>query len=96
MSHAWQDIKEFAVELMLKYTPMGVQCQLAEEAVLPEGACHDVFSAAVDIGLASMIPPSIPNFDQSMDQGLDYAVELAAEEVLENSPVPCVGRARTP
>jgi hypothetical protein len=91
-AQAWQDIKDFAIDLVLKYTPLGWQCQFAEDVVLPEGTCKDVFAAAVDIGLASMgIPPSIPNFDQLMDQGMDYAVELAAQEVLENSPIPCVG-----
>ncbi len=92
VSEFFQDLKEFAVKIVLKYTPIGASCQFAEGVVLPEGACHDVITAAVDVGLASMgVPPSIPNFDQMMDQGLDYAVEMGAQEVLKDSPVPCVG-----
>ncbi len=91
-SQAWQDIKEFAIQIVMKYTPLGWQCQFAEHVVLPEGTCHDVFAAAVDIGLASMgIPPTIPNFHLLMNQGIEYAVEVAEQEVLENSPIPCVG-----
>ncbi len=84
---AWQDIKAFAIKTLMKVTGVEALCEFAEDAVLPEGACYNVISAAVDVGLASMgIPPTLPNFDKLMDEGLDYAVELAAEEALkENS-----------
>ena len=88
---AWQDIKAFAVQVILKYTPLGLQCQFAEGVALPEGTCQKVFSVGVDLALASMgIPPTIPNFDKLMDEGLDYAVELAAQEALKEIPA-CVG-----
>jgi len=90
-SKAWQDIKAYAVKLMLMYTPLGLQCQFAEAVVLPEGTCQKVFAVGVDIALTSMgIPPTIPNFDKLMDEGLDYAVELAAQEALKEVPA-CVG-----
>ncbi len=90
-SKAWQDIKAFAIKTLMKVTGLDAVCELAEDAVLPEGACYDVISAAVDVGLASMgIPPTLPNFDKLMDEGLDYAVELAADEALAELPG-CVG-----
>ena len=88
---AWQDIKAFAIKTLMKVTGAEALCELAEDAVLPKGACYDVISAAVDVGLASMgIPPTLPNFDKLMDEGLDYAVELAAEVALKEIPA-CVG-----
>jgi len=88
---AWQDIKAFAIKTLMKVTGLEAVCELAEDAVLPEGACYTVVSAAVDVGLASMgIPPTLPNFDKLMDEGLDYAVELAAQEALKELPG-CVG-----
>ena len=48
---AWQDIKAFAIKTLMKVTGAEAPCQFAEDAVLPEGACYDVISAAVDVGL---------------------------------------------
>lgn len=81
-SEAWDDLKDFAVEVMLKYTPFGLQCGLVEDAgAIPDGACETAFAIALDGALVALgIPPDIPNFDELMDQGIEYlAAELAAQ-----------------
>ena len=81
-SAAWQDLKQFAIDVVLEFTPMGLQCQALEDAgVIPKGGCGAAFSIALDAALASMgIPPDIPNFDQLMEQGIEYvAVQAAAQ-----------------
>jgi hypothetical protein len=81
-SGAWSDLKEFAVDVILKYTPLGMQCGIAEDAgAIPAGTCASAFAIALDAALVSLgIPPDIPNFDQLVDQGIEYlAAELAAQ-----------------
>lgn len=81
-SGAWDDLKAFAVDTILKYTPLGLQCSLAEDAgALPDGACKAAFTIALDATLVALgIPPDIPNFDQLVDQGIEYlAAEIAAQ-----------------
>jgi len=81
-SEAWSDLKAFAVDTILKFTPLGMQCSIAEDAgAIPEGACETAFAVALDAALVSLgIPPDIPNFDQLVDQGVTYlAAEVAAQ-----------------
>lgn len=81
-SGAWDDLKDFAVDIVLKYTPLGLSCSAAEGAgAIPAGACASAFAIALDAALVALgIPPDIPNFDELMDQGLEYlAAEMAAQ-----------------
>jgi hypothetical protein len=81
-SGAWKDLKKFAVDVILKYTPLGQQCGVAESAgAIPAGACASAFAIALDAALVSLgIPPDIPNFDELMDQGVAYlAAQIAAQ-----------------
>jgi hypothetical protein len=81
-SEAWHDIKQFAVDAVLSFTPLGLQCDILENSgTIPKGACEGAFSVALDAALASMgIPPDLPNFDELMDQGIEYvAVQAAAQ-----------------
>jgi hypothetical protein len=81
-SEAWSDLKAFAVDVILKYTPLGLQCSVAEDAgAIPDGACASAFAIALDATLVALgIPPDIPNFDQLIDEGVTYlAAEVAAQ-----------------
>ena len=80
---AWQDIKDFAVNVMLKFTPLGLECQFVEDAgTIPEGTCEEAFSVVLDAALASMgIPPDLPNFDELMSDGIQYLATEAAAQI---------------
>lgn len=81
-SGVWSDLKEFAVDVILKYTPLGLQCSLVESAgAIPKGACETAFAIALDATLVALgIPPDLPNFDQLVDQGVQYlAAEIASQ-----------------
>lgn len=82
-SEAWSDLKSFAVDVMLKYTPFGLQCAAVESAgVIPDGGCNAAFTIALDAALVSLgVPPDLPNFDQLMDEGITYVAAQAAAQV---------------
>lgn len=77
-SEAWSDLKAFAVDVVLKYTPLGALCT----SVAKSDQCTAAFNMALDAVLvAAGIPPDIPNFHELMDQGLDYVAAQAAAQV---------------
>ena len=77
-SKAWSDIKKFAVDVVLKYTPLGSIC----DSVGAKSACEAGLSTALNAALISMgIPPELPNFDQLVDQGIDYLAAQAAAQM---------------
>jgi len=82
-SEAWTDLKDFAVNVVLKYTPLGLQCDLVEKSgAIPKGTCSTAFHMALDAALVTMgIPPDIPNFHELVDQGVDYLAAEAAAQV---------------
>lgn len=76
----YNDIKAFAINLALKALPCGPV----------ESVCKMVVTAAVDYGLATVgLPPNLPNFDQFAEAAKGDIVDLAVQEALKNSPVPC-------
>jgi hypothetical protein len=82
-SKAWADLKKFAVDLALKYTPLGLQCTALEGAgAIPAGGCAAAANIALNAALVSLgIPPDLPNFDQLMDQGIQYVAAQAAAQM---------------
>ncbi len=77
-SQAWSDIKDFAVDVVLKYTPLGALCT----SVAKKDTCTSAFNMALDaVLLAAGIPPDIPNFHELLDQGIDYVAAQAAAQV---------------
>ncbi len=82
-SQAWSDLKDFAVNVVLKYTPLGIQCDLVEKSgAIPKGSCSTAFHVALDAALVTLgIPPDMPNFHEMMDQGIDYLAAEAAAQV---------------
>ncbi len=85
---AYNGLKNAAVNAVLNYTHA---CDLMNAAGAGD-ECKAVANAAVDAGMMALgVPPSIPNFDQLVDQGVDGAVQLAADQVTEQTGVPCVG-----
>ncbi|TAK12011.1 MAG: LysM domain-containing protein [Anaerolineae bacterium] len=76
----YNDIKSFAINLALQALPCGPV----------ESVCKMVVTAAVDYGLASVgLPPNLPDFDKFVDAAKGDIVDIATEEALKNSPVPC-------
>jgi hypothetical protein len=85
---AYNGLKNAAVNAVLTYTHA---CDLMGAAGAGD-ECKTVANAAVDAGMMALgVPPSIPNFDQMVDEGVDGAVQLAADQVSEQTGVPCVG-----
>ena len=77
-SQAWSDLKSFAVDIVLKYTPLGALCT----SVAKSSTCTAAFNMALDATLVALgIPPDIPNFDELMDQGIEYVAAQAAAQV---------------
>lgn len=77
----YNDIKAFAIELVLDVLPCGGL----------EDICKSVVSAAVDYGLTAVgLPPSLPDFDQFAAAAKGELVDMITEEALANSPVPCI------
>jgi hypothetical protein len=78
VSHAWKDIKAFAVDAVADRIPgCGAECRMG-------------LAAGLDAGLAAMgVPPSIPNFDQLAQAGKGYLVQtLADQAAAAGYPVP--------
>ena len=82
-SEAWTDLKDFAVNVVLKYTPLGLMCTSVEKSgAIPGGACATAFHMALDTALVALgIPPDIPNFHELLDQGIDYLAAEAAAQI---------------
>ena len=82
-SEAWTDLKDFAVNVVLKYTPLGLMCTSVEQSgAIPGGACATAFHMALDTALLALgIPPDVPNFHELLDQGIDYLAAEAAAQV---------------
>lgn len=82
-SQAWTDLKNFAVDVVLKYTPLGALCTSVEKSgSIPSGSCTAAFNVALDAALlAAGVPPDIPNFHDLVDQGIDYVAAQAAAQV---------------
>ena len=77
-STAWSDMKAFAVDIVLKYTPLGALCTSVAKA----DTCASAFNMALDaVLLAAGVPPDIPNFHELMNQGIDYVAAQAAAQV---------------
>ncbi len=83
VSEAYADLKNAVVDLALNALPF---C----DALGVEAECRMAVEAGIAAGLASMgIPPDLPNFDQLVGVGEGYLVDLAVEQAVKNSPVPC-------
>jgi len=77
-SKAWTGLKGLAVDIVMKFTPLGPLCETVGSA----GDCKAAFGTALDAALVSLgIPPDLPNFDQLMDQGIEYLAAQAAAQV---------------
>ena len=93
-SEAYDDLKQIAVDIVMKYTPFGAQCELIGELIDEDAPayCELAANLAVNAGLAALgLPPSLPNYNELIDQGVDHAVEIAAAKVFEETGYPCVG-----
>jgi hypothetical protein len=94
VSDRYEDMKQLAVDIVMKYTPFGQQCELIGK-MIDDGApgyCELAANVAVNAGLAALgMPPSIPNYNELIDKGVDHAVELAAAEIYAQTGVPCIG-----
>ncbi len=94
VSERYDDLKELAVDIVMKYTFFGAQCELIAGAIDKDstGYCRVVAEVAVSSGMVALgIPPSLPNYNELIDKGVDHAVELAAAEIVSQTGVPCVG-----
>ncbi|MEX0851880.1 MAG: hypothetical protein WD036_01150 [Bauldia sp.] len=94
VSERYEDLKQVAVDIVMKYTPFGLQCEAIGKLIDDDapGYCELAANIAVNAGLAALgLPPSIPNYNQLIDQGVDHAVELAVAEIEAQTGVPCFG-----
>ena len=93
VSGTYSDLKKIAVDIVMDYTPFGLQCKAMVSAVGGKGSdCRVVAEVGVNAGMAALgLPPSIPNYNQLIDQGVDAAVDLAADQITEQTGIPCVG-----
>ena len=91
VSGAYNGLKSLAVNTVLKYTGVCDVVGAAGGATAAKG-CKVAAETAVDAGMVALgVPPSLPNFNELMDKGVDAAVEFAAENVSEQTGIPCVG-----
>jgi hypothetical protein len=89
VSEAYSDLKAFAVDIILDFTPLGLQCQVIASQVGDSSICRKIFATGLDAALVAMgIPPDIPNLDQMMDEGLDYVAEYMTEQAMAQVGVP--------
>ncbi len=95
VSEKYSGLKKLAVDIAMNYTPFGLQCKAAAEAIGGKdaaGYCRAAAEVGVNAGMAALgLPPSIPNYNQLIDQGVDAAVDLAADQITEQTGIPCVG-----
>ncbi len=93
VSNTYSGLKKIAVDIVMDYTPFGLQCKAMVSAVGGNGSdCRVVAEVGVNAGMAALgLPPSIPNYNQLIDQGVDAAVDLAADQITEETGIPCVG-----
>lgn len=95
ISEKYNDIKTLAVDIAMNYTPFGLQCQAVAAAVSSgdaAGYCRAAAEIGVNAGMVALgVPPSIPDYNQLIDQGVDGAVALAADQITEQTGIPCIG-----
>lgn len=94
VSERYDDLKQIAVDVVMKYTFFGAQCEFIAGAIDDDktGYCRTIADAAVSSGMVALgIPPSIPNYNELIDKGIDHAVQIAAAEITSQTGVPCVG-----
>ncbi len=95
VSAKYNGLKKLAVDIAMNYTPFGLQCKAAAEAIGGKdaaGYCRAAAEVGVNAGMAALgLPPSIPDYNQLIDQGVDAAVDLAADQITEQTGIPCVG-----
>ncbi len=95
VSKEYSGLKKLAVDIAMNYTPFGLQCKAAAEALGGKdaaGYCRAAAEIGVNAGMAALgLPPSIPNYNELVDQGVDAAVDLAADQITEETGIPCVG-----
>ncbi len=91
-------LMDLAVDVLMDYTPFGLQCKAAAELAGELGAdggaawCRTGAKLAVQAGATALgIPPHMPEFNELIDQGVDYAAELAIAEIEARTGLPCVG-----
>jgi hypothetical protein len=93
VSDKHDDLKQLAVDVVMKYTPFGQQCEMIGKMIDDDapGYCEVAAHVAVNAGLAALgMPPSIPNYNELIDKGVDHAVELAAAEIYAQTGAPCI------
>ncbi len=91
VSGAYNGLKSLAVNTVLKYTGVCDVVGAAGGQTAAKG-CKVAAETAVDAGMVALgVPPSMPNFNELMDKGVDAAVEFAAQNVSEQTGIPCVG-----
>lgn len=84
VSQAWTAVKDFAVNVVLEFTPLGALCDgLGVKDVCKVGLGMALNAALVSAG----IPPDIPDFDQLVNQGIEYLAVQAAAQVAIPSEV---------
>ncbi len=95
VSDTYSGLKKIAVDIAMNYTPFGLQCKAAAEAIGGKdaaGYCRAAAEIGVNAGMAALgLPPSIPDYNQLIDKGVDAAVDLAADQITEQTGIPCVG-----
>lgn len=94
VSERYEDLKQLAVDITMKYTFFGAQCVFIASKIDSgaTGYCRVMAETAVSSGMVALgIPPSIPNYNELIDKGVTHAVEIAAAEITEQTGVPCIG-----
>jgi hypothetical protein len=94
VSERYDDLKQVAVDVVMKYTFFGAQCEFIAGAIDDDktGYCRVIAETAVSSGMVALgIPPSLPNYNELIDKGIDHAVEIAAAEIASQTGVPCIG-----
>lgn len=92
----YNDAVSLVKDLVAEFNPLCIQAKFITNELAPkyngsvDDACHAVASAAVDTALASAgLPPSVPNFDQLKEVGKGYLVDVAAQELEDQTGVTC-------
>jgi len=94
VSERYEDLKQVAVDIAMKYTFFGAQCEFLASKIDKgaTGYCRVIAETAVSSGMVALgIPPSIPNYNELIDKGIGHAVEIAAAEITAQTGVPCIG-----
>ncbi len=85
ISEKFEDLKNYAVDAVMKYTGIGKVC----EALKGADECRAALKAALEYGLASLgVPPTVPNLETLMSEGKDYMAQMAIQE-LKDQGIAC-------